>query len=258
MSNTVVPTIYRSVIDDVVAAIRPAFDEFGVSDDVLADLQNRWENKVIASHVAEFNAGQHQPAYPLQHPYPVYVPSPTTKSEPRNSPNPNLLYARHGQYALPVLPGPQLAFPSSMTMSLSSSSSLSSFSSSNFPTSASAQLHRLPQTDGPSGSDDDEAAAPPRSAHPSTLPLASSSSRHTSSASASSSRSAVDSKPNDLDDSDEGENIDEEETTPDIVFCTYDRVTRVKNKWKCVLKDGVIHANGKDYLFQRCGGEFEW
>ena len=59
------PTIYRAVIDDVIASIKPEFDEYGVSEDVLHDLQDvstpsssyptlaicslqRWEKKVIA------------------------------------------------------------------------------------------------------------------------------------------------------------------------------------------------------------------
>ncbi|ORY30594.1 transcription factor IIA, alpha/beta subunit-domain-containing protein [Naematelia encephala] len=59
----------------------------------------------------------------------------------------------------------------------------------------------------------------------------------------------------DLDDSDdEGE----EEGDIDIVFCVYDKVQRVKNKWKTVFKEGVVHINGKDYLFAKCNGEFEW
>jgi len=65
----------------------------------------------------------------------------------------------------------------------------------------------------------------------------------------------------DLDDSDtEGEEEAEEGVAgeTDIVFCTYDKVARVKNKWKCILKDGMIHINGKDYLFSKCTGEFEW
>ena len=33
-----------------------------------------------------------------------------------------------------------------------------------------------------------------------------------------------------------------------------DQVARVKNKWKCILKDGMIHVNGKDYLFAKCTG----
>ena len=28
----------------------------------------------------------------------------------------------------------------------------------------------------------------------------------------------------------------------------------MKNKWKCVLKDGMIHVNGRDYLFAKCTG----
>ena len=34
------PTIYRAVIDDVIASIKPEFDEYGVSEDVLAELQS--------------------------------------------------------------------------------------------------------------------------------------------------------------------------------------------------------------------------
>ncbi|KAK4689013.1 transcription initiation factor TFIIA large subunit, partial [Tremellales sp. Uapishka_1] len=66
----------------------------------------------------------------------------------------------------------------------------------------------------------------------------------------------------DLDDSDDGlmdqgDGVDEEGEI-DIVFCVYDKVQRVKNKWKTVFKDGMIHINGKDYLFAKCNGEFEW
>jgi len=67
----------------------------------------------------------------------------------------------------------------------------------------------------------------------------------------------------DLDDSDSDNETGDDITggghaDQDIVFCTYDKVARVKNKWKCTLKDGMIHMNGKDYLFAKCNGEFEW
>jgi transcription initiation factor TFIIA large subunit len=83
----------------------------------------------------------------------------------------------------------------------------------------------------------------------------------------------------DLDDSSTEDEEDADEGAlgeTDIVFCTYDKVpsfnsailrptqvanegsnikvARVKNKWKCVLKDGMIHINGKDYLFAKCSG----
>ncbi|RCH85056.1 transcription factor IIA subunit alpha, partial [Rhizopus stolonifer] len=63
----------------------------------------------------------------------------------------------------------------------------------------------------------------------------------------------------DLDDSDdddeEGEGGEEIEH---IILCLYDKVTRTKNKWKCILKDGIMLVNGRDYLFHRANGDFEW
>ncbi|OZJ03606.1 hypothetical protein BZG36_03691 [Bifiguratus adelaidae] len=62
----------------------------------------------------------------------------------------------------------------------------------------------------------------------------------------------------DLDDTDEEEdNVDGSEETEHIVLCLYDKVTRTKNKWKCVLKDGIMLVNGRDYLFHRANGDFE-
>ncbi|KAJ2328784.1 transcription factor IIA subunit alpha, partial [Coemansia sp. RSA 2673] len=63
----------------------------------------------------------------------------------------------------------------------------------------------------------------------------------------------------DLDDSDEDEdNEGGAEETEHIVLCQYEQVTRSKNKWKCVLRDGIMLINGRDYLFQKATGEFEW
>lgn len=44
----------------------------------------------------------------------------------------------------------------------------------------------------------------------------------------------------------------------DLVIALYDKVQRVKNKWKITLKDGIISVQGKDYVFHKCNGEFEW
>jgi len=65
----------------------------------------------------------------------------------------------------------------------------------------------------------------------------------------------------DLDDSDdEGlANIgDDDEENGDTILCTYDKVQRVKNKWKCTLKDGVMSVGGKEWVFHKGMGEFEW
>ncbi|KAK4129476.1 transcription factor IIA, alpha/beta subunit [Parathielavia appendiculata] len=64
----------------------------------------------------------------------------------------------------------------------------------------------------------------------------------------------------DLDDPDEGgeEDEDDDESLGHMMLCMYDKVQRVKNKWKCILKDGVLTVNGKEYVFHKATGEYEW
>ena len=62
-------------------------------------------------------------------------------------------------------------------------------------------------------------------------------------------------------DSEFGEGDDGEETgglDKSMVLCMYEKVHRTKNKWKCQLKDGVISIGGKDWVFSKANGEFEW
>jgi len=299
MSNKIVPSIYRAVIDDVIGAIKSEFDEYGVGEDVLADLQEKWETKVMASHVAEFETPQPQPvphhAFP-QHPmhmmqqHPIYPPhnhyappppgQPHVKAEPidgRFALNP-----AQG-YAIPALPGPppgpQLAGP--RMHNPGGQQSVLSFppgppqpvARGPIPYGSPApggikqsvtpqpQQQRIPQVDGPSSSSASDSPSPPPSQsyapHPSHPSLPQPSQASGSSTQPGDSE-AINS---DLDDSDTGDEEDPDEGgagESDIVFCTYDKVARVKNKWKCILKDGMIHVNGKDYLFAKCTGEFEW
>ncbi|XP_071743757.1 uncharacterized protein [Lepeophtheirus salmonis] len=88
----------------------------------------------------------------------------------------------------------------------------------------------------------------------------------------------------DEDEDDDGDNIDDEDNeeggveeeplgsnddiseedpsdlfdTDNVVVCQYDKITRARNKWKFHLKDGIMHLNGKDYVFQRANGDAEW
>ncbi|ORY81027.1 transcription factor IIA, alpha/beta subunit [Protomyces lactucae-debilis] len=67
----------------------------------------------------------------------------------------------------------------------------------------------------------------------------------------------------DLDDSDDdalnsGNEAEGDEGDMQTVLCLYDKVARTKNKWKCVLKDGLVSLNGRDYAFSKANGEFEW
>ena len=79
----------------------------------------------------------------------------------------------------------------------------------------------------------------------------------------------------DLDDPEDDVNDDiHADSGGDIILCLYDKVQRVKNKWKCTLKDGVVTVDGKEYVdfapevlhllmlssyvFHKAQGEFEW
>lgn len=51
---------------------------------------------------------------------------------------------------------------------------------------------------------------------------------------------------------------DEEPTTENYVLCQFEKITRVKNKRKCILGSGIMHLNGQEYVFHKATGEFEW
>ncbi|KAJ7079146.1 transcription factor IIA alpha/beta subunit [Mycena belliarum] len=255
MSNKIVPSIYRTVIDDVIASIKPEFEEYGVSEDVLAELQHKWEDKVIASRVAEFEPPNPTPQFSHAIQMPQYAsvhayvpPPPPQQSQIKSEPVDSRYVLNTASYTLPPLLGPKLngrPNPGGQTSVLS------------FPPGPpQGRPSTIPQVDGPSEDSDDSATPPPatyapRASHPS-LPQP-----QASSSTAPADSEAINS---DLDDSDtEDEDLEDGGgANSEIVFCTYEKVTRVKSKWKCVLKDGMIHANGKDYLFSRCTGEFEF
>lgn len=64
----------------------------------------------------------------------------------------------------------------------------------------------------------------------------------------------------DLDDDLESDRSDDEDGDQEgqIMLCLYDKVQRIKNKWKSNLKEGIANIDGKDYVFQKATGESEW
>lgn len=54
----------------------------------------------------------------------------------------------------------------------------------------------------------------------------------------------------DLDDPDDlvAQDEDDDDAVGQVMLCTYDKVQRVKNKWKCTLKDGILTTGGKEYV----------
>ncbi|XP_060043684.1 TFIIA-alpha and beta-like factor isoform X2 [Erinaceus europaeus] len=66
-----VPQLYRSVIEDVIEGVRDLFAEEGIEDQVLKDLKQLWETKVLQSKATEdfFRNSVHSPLFTLQFPH---------------------------------------------------------------------------------------------------------------------------------------------------------------------------------------------
>ncbi|KAK9937795.1 hypothetical protein M0R45_014564 [Rubus argutus] len=62
------------------------------------------------------------------------------------------------------------------------------------------------------------------------------------------------------DDDDDLDGVEEEEelNTRNLVLAQFDKVKRTKCKWKCTLKDGIMHMNNRDILFNKATGDFDF
>uniref|UniRef100_A0A914LFU8 Uncharacterized protein n=1 Tax=Meloidogyne incognita TaxID=6306 RepID=A0A914LFU8_MELIC len=60
------------------------------------------------------------------------------------------------------------------------------------------------------------------------------------------------------DDQSDDEDLDTLFDADNVVVCQFEKVHRARNKWKFILKDGVMQIKGKDYCFHKSNGEAEW
>ncbi|NXW99339.1 TF2AY factor, partial [Larus smithsonianus] len=65
------PKLYKSIIEDVIEGVRELFAEEGVEEQVLKDLKQLWETKVMQSKATEgfFRHSHHSPQFTLQLPH---------------------------------------------------------------------------------------------------------------------------------------------------------------------------------------------
>ncbi|KAF7729364.1 transcription factor IIA subunit alpha [Apophysomyces ossiformis] len=355
MSNSVVSTVYRFVIDDVINQVRGEFEDMGIDESVLLELQRSWETKVARSRVANFGfaesgyyeegeednahnhghinlgsgadrmGGMQYPGVGLAESYSQsaasLAPLASTGSGVRPPPKQenNGAQMRISQPQGYAIPQRSMADSSTLMQPVNHGSfhSLQPAVTSQSPSNGST-IHELPLPDvlGHSRNDNhlpqndgayDDMTTEQIDAH-----IADVVARHQtndeddgspqfifSATSGSGEPLALDTLPesvkqlmreakekaikvgaissksriaqldgeddddndinSDLDDSDDADDDAEgAEEVENIILCLYDKVTRTKNKWKCVLKDGITLVNGRDYLFNRANGDFEW
>jgi transcription initiation factor TFIIA large subunit len=60
--------VYRYVIDEVINQVRGDFEDMGIDESVLQELQRSWESKVARSRVANFGFVKDDTFYDDEHP----------------------------------------------------------------------------------------------------------------------------------------------------------------------------------------------
>ncbi|KAF8980734.1 transcription factor IIA subunit alpha [Entomortierella lignicola] len=323
-------TVYRFVIDDVITNVRRDFEDMGVDETIMHELQRSWETKIAQSRVTTFQAPEptaaveaysfEEPTFeqPASAPVPAQpqastpvasAPAPTPASAPAPAPTapgsttytlpPPTTFTYRGErtpaaslanIASSTLPGdnsnagrpqPHVA-PRSNAGANSNSISLPGGGKNGTTDSSNSNI---PQTDG--GSDVVELMTreeldayvekkflEAREAEQSTgqapgemtftLTLSDRAARRARRDGLEGfSIGQVDGEDDEEDDTGLGSDLDDsdgdmDDESDNIVLCQYDKVSRTKSKWKCVLKDGIMLINGRDYLFHRANGDFEW
>ncbi|KAK0523428.1 transcription factor IIA subunit alpha [Tilletia horrida] len=233
MSNKAVSGVYRNIIDNVIAAVRQDFDDMGIEKEVLEELQRQprilnisrtlaksWEAKVIASQVAHFEGA---PALP-----PPTTIRKGTKQEPADDGAGGSSGGKTGAKS-------SKAAKTELSADVSKSRSHSAEPNSTAPSSSQASTSGSVILNGGEAGGDDEASGKKR-------------------------KRPLDSEEigSDLDDTDDEEEDGDGDMNEDMILCLYEKVGRTRNKWKCVLRDGVASIEGRDYLFSRCAGDFDW
>lgn len=62
----------------------------------------------------------------------------------------------------------------------------------------------------------------------------------------------------DLDDEEEGDEAADDENINDLVLCQYEKISRVRTRWRGILRSGIVHISNRDYCFSKANMDFEW
>ncbi|KAJ1980268.1 hypothetical protein H4R35_001184 [Dimargaris xerosporica] len=309
MANKNTALIYQQVIDEVISAVQKEFEDQGVDESVLQDLQRSWEARLLASNVADFPQveGVDDDAY--QYPESV-APYDQDYQPPPNPPTADDPYTS-AAYVSPlgqVMPGgPTVAAANLATFASTPGSATTNpedpevaaygkpqpymypkggnTTAGDYDRRSQQQpTHSLPSGNGSTGGGDGAGYIPqhdgaddlaraqvdgdydrPASNYPTGYADPSSATGPGAATNATTAigdedgdEDAINSDLDDPDDDDINENGAGGDDTEHIILCQYDKVTRQKNRWKCTLKDGIMLIDGKDYLFHKATGEFEW
>jgi len=283
MSNKIVPQIYRSVITEVIDSVKDEFLNFGVDISVVGELQQIWESKLIQSRVADFGSeygeeGENED-YDEEERF-DYSENPAVQTHAANLAN-----AAQGPTSNTYNYPPEIGKPQPYMAPQSPANTT-------YKIPPSSREERLPQTDGANDEIPQETLSIRQKLDQQLESIDVSQSVPYVSVSQNSEGKSVleftlpdgfdhtranglrlpqldgqndnddddedDAINSDLDDSEDEDDDNADAETTNKMLCQYEKVTRTKNKWKCVLKDGIINVEGRDFLFHKANGDFQF
>ncbi|PSN47897.1 hypothetical protein C0J52_03380 [Blattella germanica] len=231
--------LYHSVIEDVIAGVRDSFLDEGVDEQVLQELKQIWESKLISSIATVFTSNQHGGQQGIVAQQTQMVQQTTVQAQNLQAQTQAQGVPQQGQpiQATTVITDPNRQVPIHITLPASQAGGdMPRVLTIQVPCSALQEILEaccskfksvelvqngqymtvwisgMGDTHEPLNSEDD----------------------------------VSDDDPTDLFDTD------------NVVVCQYDKITRSRNKWKFHLKDGIMNLSGKDYIFQKANGDAEW
>lgn len=267
--------IYKMVIDDVIRGSRDAFMRLGIDEQVLFELQESWEAKLMESRVFS-SPGDYQQLGNMRNRemhqqlmIPGHIPLTTQSTRSgivdRDGSQQHTMNG-YNQFTTRNIPRPQLEIydSSHLVMHSQTHGMIQQFNISNSHHQTSYQRPLLPLSQiRPNFSQDSTKRIPGQ------FDGLSSGFEDTRKSSTQQQHNSVESQdePTFANTQEEdllGSDLDEEEEeeafldTSNVILCQYEKATRTKNRWKCSFRDGILHIRGADYVFHRANGEFEW
>ncbi|KAI7828909.1 transcription factor IIA, alpha/beta subunit [Gamsiella multidivaricata] len=308
MANNAVTAVYRFVIDDVITNVRRDFEDMGVDETIMHELQRSWETKIAQSKVVAFQPSESTaPAEPYEFDeYDQSAAASASASVPAVAPGLASYTAPPPppgsfNYRVEQTPAANLANVASTTLPGDNSNvgrpqphvpprSTSGGKNISLPgggRNGTTNSTNIPQTDGAAdvaelefmstteldayvekrfmeARETEQLTGQAPGEMTFTLTLSERAARKAKRDGLEGfTIGQVDGDHDEDDDTGLGSDLDDsdgdmDDESDNIVLCQYDKVSRTKSKWKCVLKDGIMLINGRDYLFHRANGDFEW
>lgn len=244
MSNAQATKLYESVIEDVISESRQDFENSGIDESTLQELRRIWCDKLSQSKVAKFSWDDEEhldttslvnPVNQLAYATNNDLSPELTKTDPVDNglQIPTIIPSEDtGGLMLPNLNQTDGTFEFTVHSDMADEMWKSIKEKSSAEKKLILSRSVLKQNDGADDDDEDDSDI----------------------------FNDSDDINSDLDEGLESEKSDNDDADQEdqIMLCLYDKVQRVKNKWKSNLKEGIANINGKDYVFQKATGECEW